>query len=178
MIKSRNFRQTLGITQEEAAMFLKTTKSQIAMFELGLRELPSAKMLKLVMLYNHVQGKQQEKTTTIDSKTENKKCIAMLEQELVNSEMKLLLLNREQENLKSKYQKNISTLELVAYLETELSEKEKPSPEFIGSLRRKAIKGIEKNGLPAQLKCELNIKALEQYLKEIKKELDRFKQQS
>lgn len=177
MIRPNNFRQALGITQEEAAILLKTTKSQIAMFELGLRELPTAKMLKLVTLYNHVKNKQQDATTLTDSKEGNVKSIAMLEQELKNNQAKILLLNRELERLKAKHQKSVAALELVALLETELPKKEQPSPEFIALLRRKALKGIEKNGVSVQLKCELAIKASQLYQKEVKKELDHFKQQ-
>lgn len=177
MTKPKYFRQGLGITQEEAAMLLKTTKSQIAMFELSLRELPSDKMLKLVTLYNHVQNKQLQKGTTEDIKAEIAKCIAMLERELKNNEAKIMLFNRELDYLKSKYQKSVSLLELVTYLENELPEKEKPSQEFTGMLRRKALKGIEKNGLSFQLKCEVAIKAAQLYQKELKKELERYKQQ-
>lgn len=175
MIKPNNFRQTLGITQEEAAILLKTTKSQIAMFELGLRELPTAKMLKLVTLYNHVKNKQQDKSNASDLKAETAKSIVMLEQELKENEVKLLLLNRELESYKEKHQKYFSVLELVTYLETELPEKEQPSPEFIAILRRKAIKGIEKNGVHVQLKCELSLKSAQHYHKELKKELERCK---
>ncbi|MCG2611652.1 helix-turn-helix transcriptional regulator [Flavobacterium sp. SM15] len=175
MLKPNNFRQTLGITQEEAAILLKTTKSQIAMFELGLRELPTAKMLKLVTLYNHVKNKQQDKSTVIDLKAETAKSILVVEQELKENELKLLLLNRELESYKAKYQKYSSTLELVAYLENEHPEKEQTSPDFTGILRRKAIKGMEKNGLSVQLKCELALKAAQHYHKELKKELERYK---
>lgn len=175
MIKNKDFRQTLGITQEEAALLLKTTKSQIAMFELGLRELPVAKLHKLVTLYNHIQSKQQQKTGSTDDKAENAKCFAMLEKELKNSEMEVVLLNRELEQVKAKYQKNVSVLELVNYLESELPEKEKPSQDFIKVLRNKAIRGIEKNGTTVQLKAELTIKTAQQYQKEIKKELERLK---
>ncbi|ESU18905.1 hypothetical protein FCR2A7T_23110 [Flavobacterium cauense R2A-7] len=178
MIRNKDFRQTLGITQEEAAFLLKTTKSQIAMFELGLRELPVAKMHKLVTFYNHIQSKQQEKTGSIDDKKENAKCLAVLEQELKNSEIEVVLLNRELEQLKAKYQKSVSVMELVTYLETELPEKEKPSQDFIKVLRNKATRGIEKNGSAVQLKCELAIKTAQHYQKEIKKELERLKQES
>ena len=178
MIKPSNFRQTLGITQEEAAILLKTTKSQIAMFELGLRELPTSKMLKLVTFYKHVIGKQQQTTALTDSKEGNNKCLAMLEQELKNSQVKILLLSRELERLKVKHQKNVAALELVALLETELPKKEQPSPEFIALLRRKALKGIEKNDVSVQLKCEIAIKSWQLYQRELKKELERFTQSS
>ncbi|MGX7666399.1 helix-turn-helix domain-containing protein [Flavobacterium pedocola] len=178
MVSNRDFRTTLGITQEELAMLLKTTKSQIAMFELGVRDLPAAKMLKLVTLYNHVQSKQQENTTVIHDKAENAKCIPMLERELSNSEMEVYLLNRELEQLKAKYQKSVSVLELAAFLETETSEKDKLSQGLTEVLRIKAKRGIDKYGKTVQLQCELKLKAVQQYQKELKKELERYNEQS
>lgn len=178
MITQRDYREILGITQEEAALLLKTTKSQIALFELGLRLLPAAKMLKLVLMHNHVQKKQEEKAALTNDKTENAKCIAMLEYELESTEIECYKLKRELEKIQTKYQKSVSAGELALYLETELPEDEKPSKDFIQMLHHRAKSGIEKNGMAVQLKCELALKKALQYQKELKRELERFKQSS
>ncbi|KGO87189.1 helix-turn-helix domain-containing protein [Flavobacterium suncheonense] len=175
MTKQRDYRAILGITQEETAFLLKTTKSQIALFELGLRLLPAVKMFKLVLMYNHVQKKLQEKATLPDDKAQNAKCIALLEHEFRNTEIEIYELNRELEKIQAKYQKSISAGELALYLETELPEDERPSKEFIAMLHYRAKSGIEKYGKAAQLQCELKLKAQQQLQELIKKELERFK---
>lgn len=175
MITQRDYREILGITQEEAALLLKTTKSQIALFELGLRLLPATKMLKLVLMHNHVQKKQEEKAALTNDKTENAKCIEMLEYELESTEIESYKLKRELEKIQAKYQKSVSAGELALYLETELPEDEKPSKDFIQMLHHRAKSGIEKYGKAAQLRCELKLKAQQQQQEVIKKELNRLK---
>lgn len=174
-MKNRDFRTSLGLTQEEAAFLLKITKSQLGMYELSLRELPATKMLKLVLMYNHVQKKLQEKVTLPDDKSQNAKCIAILEHEYQGTEIEIHLLKRKLGKIQAKYQKSVSAGELALYLETELQEDERPSKDFIQMLHHRAKSGIEKYGKAAQLKCELALKKAQQYQKELKRELERFK---
>ena len=177
MMKNRDFRTSLGLTQEEAAFLLKITKSQLGMYELSLRDLPATKMLKLVLMHNHVQKKLQEKVTQPDDKSQNAKCIAILEHEYKSTKIEIHLLKREMEKIQTKYQKSVSAGELALYLETELQKDERPSKDFIQMLRHRAKSGIEKYGKAAQLRCELKLKAQQQQQEVIKNELDYYKQQ-
>lgn len=53
MQKRTTIREQLGVTQEELALLLKVTRSQLAMYELGKRDLPVAakKQLSELLLY-------------------------------------------------------------------------------------------------------------------------------
>ncbi|UOK41718.1 MULTISPECIES: helix-turn-helix domain-containing protein [Flavobacterium] len=176
MIKSKNYlRDALGLTQEETAMLLRVTKSQLAMFEIGQRDLPTKAMLKLITMHNYLQNKEQEKVQHIDQKSENSKIIKLLEVEIVKNKYKQALLERELARLKSNHQKSLSNLQLAEYLETQLEEGEKPGKEFIGVIRTKGLRGMDKNGLSAQKKLELKINALQKYQNELEKELKHYK---
>ncbi|ESU24864.1 hypothetical protein FEDK69T_04170 [Flavobacterium enshiense DK69] len=175
MVKSKNLREALGLTQEETAMLLRVAKSHLAMFEIGQRDLPSKAMQKLATMHNYLQNKEQEKVLHIDKEYENAKIVQLLEVELVKNKYKQALIERELSRLQSNHQKSLSTLQLVEYFETQLEESEKPGKEFINMIRTKALRGMEKNGLSVQKKLELKLNALQKYQKELEKELKQYK---
>lgn len=63
MQKGVNIREQLGVTQEELALLLKVTRSQLSMYELGKRDLPIAakKQLAELLLYVKEQSTTQKK---------------------------------------------------------------------------------------------------------------------
>lgn len=172
MIKPHKFREALGLTQEETAMVLKIAISQLAMFETGKRDLPTAAILKLGTLYNYVQSKENEKPKDSALKAEAAKIAILLEEELLVNRHGQIQLERKISRLKNKYQKSVSALKLVECLETQFSKPDKGLNEII---RLKAVKAAEKNGLLVQIKWDLKLKALQQYQKILQKELIRYK---
>lgn len=175
MIKPHNFREALGLTQEETAMLLKIPISQLAMFEIGRRDLPMEAKLKLVTMYNYVQKKQQEMFQHPSLKGEETKMAKIVAEELHVNQREQLIIERKINNLKSKFQKSVSTLQLADYLETQESEQEKYEKELPEILRHKALKGIEKNGMSTQIKWNLKLNALQLYEKELQKALKHYK---
>ncbi len=175
MIKTNNFREALGLTQEETAMLLRIGMSQLAMFEVGQRDLPAQAMLKLVKMHNYVQNKQQEELKHPFLKTEHVKITKILEDELIGNQLKQLALERKINDFKSKYQKSLSALQLVEYLETQVPNQEVYEKEFAEMIRAKAIRGIEKNGLTIQTKLNIKLNALRLHQKALEKELERYK---
>ena len=175
MIKAHNFRQALGLTQEETAMVLRISISQLSMFEIGQRDLPVQTMIKLANMYNYVQNKQQEKFEHPVLKKEEARITTMLEKELYENQYQQLTLERKINVFKSKYQKALSTLQLADYLETQLEEVDTYEKELAGIIRCKALKGIEKNGLASQIKLNLKLSALQMHQKELQKELGQLK---
>ena len=55
MRKRENIRDAFGISQEELAIVLKITRSQLAMFETGKRELPSTAIIQLAEMLRYLQ---------------------------------------------------------------------------------------------------------------------------
>lgn len=175
MIKANNFREALGLTQEETAMVLRISMSQLSMFEIGQRDLPIEAKLKLVSMYNYVQSKQQEKLEHPVSIAEKNKIIALLKQELLKSQIQQIVLERKIKGCTNKYQKSISALQLCEYLQTKLPEEGKYQNDLVEMIRNKALKGIEKNGFSEQTKLNLNLKALQLHQKELQMELNKYK---
>jgi transcriptional regulator with XRE-family HTH domain len=171
MIKASNFREALGLTQEEVAMLLRISMSQLSMFEIGQRDLSSEAMLKLLNMYNYVQNKSHVSVENPILKEDTDKITLLLEKELKENQYEQMVLERKTHDFKRKYQKSISTLKLVEYLETQVANKEKYEKELVGILRKKALSGIEKNGVPIQVQWDLKLKALQFHQKELQKQL-------
>lgn len=174
MIAPHHFREALGLTQEETAMLLRIPLSQLAMFEIGQRDLPTDAKLKLANMYHHVQNKQKEIAQLPALKVEEAKMIKIVEEELLVNQHEQVLIERKINTLKSKYQKSVSILQLVEYLETQLPKQEQYEKEFTAILRRKALKGIEKNGLPIQTPLNLKLTGLQLHQKELQRELNKI----
>lgn len=174
MNNRRQIREVLGITQLDTAILIKTTKSLFSMFEIGQRDLPVKAQLKLVQMYEYVKNSPSEKILYHDLKNERDKTIAILEKELSGYELKILTEERELNRLQRNYQKGISTLLLVEYLKTKLSENEKPTETMIKWLHIKGLKAVSSNGLSLQIQKEIKIKSLQYEKNELLKTLEKF----
>ena len=54
-MKRTSIRSLLGITQQEAAIILKVSRSQLSLYELNLRDLPTDAMLKLSQGWHYAE---------------------------------------------------------------------------------------------------------------------------
>lgn len=97
MEKTDNIRSLLGLSQVNLALLLKVSRSQIAMYELGKRNLPLHAMEMLTIMLSH----SQKETTKIEVKTST----TIEEQNFLK---KLLLKNSHQQLL---VERKIRTLE-------------------------------------------------------------------
>lgn len=88
MKKKQNIRTLLGMSQENLALILQVSRSQIAMFEIGKRSLPVHAMEKLTTMLVHLQNEAV--------KSKAKKGISIEEQNYLK---KLLLKNNHQQLL-------------------------------------------------------------------------------
>jgi hypothetical protein len=167
MTAPHHLREALGLTQEETAMILKIPVSQLAMFEVGQRDLPTGAKLKLATMYHYVQEKQQEKSGHPVLIAEEAEMEKLLKEELIAIQHEQSVIERKIIAMKSRYQKSVSILQLVEYLE-KLPKEEKYEKEFSEILRRKALKGIEKCGPAMQIKWSLKLSTLQIYQKELK----------
>jgi transcriptional regulator with XRE-family HTH domain len=169
-----SIRKVLGVTQEEVAMLLRVTKSQLAMYETGQRDLPIKAKLKLVAMWQYVHNKQEIPLPLPDTKVIQAK-ITKIEKQLAINEHKQILLERKLDRHKSRYEKSLSTLKLVEFIETQLPEEEKPDKELVALIYQKALQGIEKNGLSVQKKCAIEKNRLQQYQKELRTDADQYR---
>jgi transcriptional regulator with XRE-family HTH domain len=168
------FREALGLTQEEAAQFLKIPKSLLGMFEIGQRDLSSPVKLQLVTLYNLVE-KQESKASNSDKKEKYFQELTLeLKKELLEMQYKQQVLARKLALFQSKSQKSEKLLQFVHVLETEVKKEERPSQDYIEVLKIKAEKEVAKYGTLAQIKLELKLRSIKSYQKEIKVEVKKY----
>lgn len=173
MIKAHHFREALGLTQEETATLLKIRLSQLSMFEIGQRDLPANVTLQLVQMYNHVQDKQQEKLEHVVIRDDETKIAEIIAKELLDNRHAQMQLERKIKEMENKYRKSVSALHLAEYLESQPANQEIFDTGLIDLIRRKAIIGIEKYGLPTQVKYTLRLNALQHHQAALEKERNR-----
>ena len=59
------YRELLGITQEDLALLLQASRSQLSLFEIGKRDLPLAAKSKLAEMLSYSQNSFKKKKTTV-----------------------------------------------------------------------------------------------------------------
>lgn len=168
------YREALGLTQEEAALFLKIPKSLLGMYEIGQRPLSSTIELQLIKLYNLVQ-KQEPDVSNSDKKVkENQEHVSELNKELLEIQFQKLVLERKLALFQSKFLKSEKLRNFVRVLETEVQEEERPSQDFVNVLKVKAGKEFIKYGTLAQTKLELKIRGITWYQAALEEEVKKY----
>ena len=145
------FREQLGLSQEAMAQYLGITKSQISMYELGKRELPTPALARLaaiaVFLEHYKNGANDHKEIFENQEIETIELLELVKKEL---EYQCIKEQRKLDRIQKKYNENLKLFSFVNYFQNE------PSIQM-EALLQQALKGIEKNGLAAQTKQILKL---------------------
>lgn len=145
------FREQLGLSQEAMAQYLGITKSQISMYELGKRELPTLALVQLAAIavfFEHNKNNFNDHKEIV----ENQEIETIEVLELVKKELEYQCIKeqRKLDRIQKKYNENLKLFSFVNYFKNEPS-----AP--MEALLQQALKGIEKNGLAAQTKQILKL---------------------
>ena len=166
MKSSQFIREQLGLSQEALAFYLGISKSLLAMYERGKREIPTlalAKLAEMELFLN--QNLAYSKQEPIYQKHQEANVVNFLEQHRKELEYKKLVVQRKLEALKKKYNQSVLLNAYVSQLDISKSKSG-------ALLHYQATTGIEKNGLVEQtiqlLKLE-SINAQLAYYKSVKK---------
>jgi transcriptional regulator with XRE-family HTH domain len=156
------FRNKIGFSQDAMAQHLLLTRSQLSMYEIGKRELPTHALLKLAeieIFFNQVQKQSvTEKELLEIQKIQKKQLLLDYEKEIC---FKLLKAQRALKKIQKKHEQNVALLQLVLYLK------------LPNHVLQQAVAGIESNGPVQQLQHELEIQSFMQqaaYIEALKKE--------
>ena len=164
------YREALGLTQEELAQLLKIPKSMLGMFEIGQRDLPATIKLQLITLYNLVQEQHKPIDSNSNKKIKEAELLNVtIKTELLENEYKLQVLERKLEQCKIRFQKSEKQIKLVHILETQIRVEDRPPQDYINVLKSKAEKESKKYSLLEQTKLELKIKGLKSFRNELEK---------
>lgn len=138
------FKKLLGITQEEIAMILDTTRSQWSMYEIGKRNLPLSAALEFTKMLKYIQeNSSKEIEINYSSEEYEKQVYNQLKKEMKNNRYQLDELNIKIEQAQRFYDEGLAALGVVDYLNTQ------PENERIASVKKlihcKAIAKLRKN---------------------------------
>ncbi|TGD59487.1 helix-turn-helix domain-containing protein [Flavobacterium humi] len=144
-MKDDSIRKLLGFPQEEISMLLGVTRSQLAMYEIGQRDLPLDAKKKLTTILSHLQStKEDSKVKKQFLASEKQKTQQWLEKQRLEIEYKKQLLARKKENIENKRAACFTALEVVAFLETQPSNASTP---LLEGMKEKIHRTLEKHSL-------------------------------
>ena len=156
----------LGFKQEELALILQVSRSQLSLYELGKRSLPLHAMEKLALLVSQLQNpavenEQNKNTTEVDKKVVQQLILKNAHQQLIIEKKITALLKKQNANLVS--HKIITN---IMEKGKEWNKKEKESLKLIATNREKKIKeNTSKTVFQLEIKKEV-LKFEEKLLKE------------
>ena len=156
------YRDQLGLSQEFMAMYLQITLGQLAMYEIGKRNLPTAALTKLADMSTFLEqdqiateGLELLQKQQLDVKT-------FLEAQIKELEYQQIQAQRQLDTLLKKYNKNLKLHALALRLQVNGS----PLAEV---LLQQATKGIKKNGLVVQTQQKIKLEGIKSQLDYLKK---------
>ncbi len=162
MEKSTNFRQLLGMKQEDMAMLLQVTVSQWAMYATGKRNLPLVAKLKLVEMLEFSSQKEKKGTSNLEIEKnqhiEIEKHIA--QQQILNTELQLSI-NKKLSIVSKKYQTALKALNFIEFLETKQKNFGLEYQNLLTVIKQNTETEIEKNSLLVQTKLEVKLELLQ-----------------
>jgi transcriptional regulator with XRE-family HTH domain len=135
------FREQLGFSQEVMAQYLFITRSQLAMYETGKRELPTTALAKLAEIALFLQRNESIGVAESElQRVQESKLKAFLELQIKELEYKKLKEQRLLERIQKKYKQNIELYSFAQHLQ-------KNKTALVEVLLQQAIKGLTQNGL-------------------------------
>lgn len=147
MEKRTYLRNTLNLTQEEMAMLLKTKRIQLALYELGLRELPTTALIRASQIGNFMTTAKVPETKDFpqiaDWEEEKEKFLAKA---LADCKHYQLTIIRKLPKMEEAYQATLKTLQLIDYLKEQAHKEDALHQGAIFILEDKARKSLKKCG--------------------------------
>lgn len=162
MKKRENIRDAFGISQEDLAIVLKVSRSQLAMFETGKRQLPSTALLQLAEILRYLQedaSKSADTTSLLKAQAIQKE--KALEHLVKENHYKQFALEKKLNVLEKKYNASLSAFQLMKYLEKQDVKKEEFEKLMAKIIERKALADLEKNGLAMLTKYKIEKEVLQ-----------------
>lgn len=161
MKKTNTLRALLGITQAEAAMLFKVTRSQWSMFELGLRDLPLAARTLLAEALAYMQALGEELKEGAESARHEVEKKGLLETLLRENEYQFQSVVRKMDAARKKYKNSMATLQLTGFFAQKTDKVTAHSPGILQKLVKKASKALSENSPVLLMEYELKKEALE-----------------
>lgn len=162
MKKIEKIRNQFGLTQNDLALLLRVTRSQLSMYELGKRDLPIAAKEQLAQMLGYIQKNPfrviTNKALLKEQEEQKRKVIHDL---MVVNKHQQLMLDKKIDVLERKQQDNLKSLHLVAFLEKQSANKSVDYIHIAQLFEMKATSEIVKRGLTTLTKLQLKKEVLQ-----------------
>jgi transcriptional regulator with XRE-family HTH domain len=158
MKNSKAIRAQFGMSQNELAIYLQISRSQLAMFENGKRDLPTHALVKLAeMELFLIKDKAQPDASLPNEAEQLQKATAILEEHQKKWEYQELILQKKLDFLQVNYRYNRLLLAFIAEKEEKNSDANALEKSWIAMMKTTALHNIEANGLHHQAKIKLQL---------------------
>lgn len=162
MVNSEHLRKELNLTQHEMAIVLKITRSQLSLHELGLRELPTAALIKASEIGRFMATAAEPEAKHFSQVTElDVEMRKYLERALSNCQYYLEGCKRKLPKMKEKYHSALRLLQLIDYLKESAQPENALHPGALLILKNKAKNSFQKNGPEELIKLQLQLQLLQ-----------------
>lgn len=162
MKKNKRICKQLGIKQEDLALLLNVNKRQLAMYEIGQRDLPITAITQLVEILKYMQEDAYKSVTNTSLlKIQELQKKKTLEQLAKDNQYKQLQLKKKITVAEKKHNSNLAALQLMEYLENKDSKKGSLTPEITKVIKTKAASQLNKNGLALLTKFQIEKEVLQ-----------------
>ena len=151
MKKDNAIRDLLGVSQEDLALLLNVTRSQLAMYESGKRDLPVAVKVKLASMLKLLHDSASQKAAPEPHvKKQEQLSENWIKEWVTINKIRQMALERKIKRIEKKYASNLTILKLMTQLEQQKDKNTNPDRELLKIIKTKAMVDLEKNGLHVQ----------------------------
>ena len=143
----KDIRTKLNLTQEDMAMLLKITRSRWSLYEIGLRDLPTATIVKLgelSLLLETPISKKAKKLPQLEVHEQKK--LKMYNSQLSEVVFKLKDTARKMEKMEKEYAQSLELLQLLSEVPDFISIFKSFDSTYLQIARGNAVKSLDKNG--------------------------------
>ena len=163
MKNKENIRKKLKLTQKDMAMILNISRSQYALYELGLRDLSTNALIRLSQIErsifsDEVSISKESKNVETQELIKNK----FLTDVLKDNEFRQIACKRKLDRLKKDYEATCKQIILIDFLSEPTDIKYALHPGALQNLKDKAEKEFNENGPLQILKLQLQEELLQQ----------------
>jgi transcriptional regulator with XRE-family HTH domain len=162
MKKIEKISDQFGLTQNDLALLLRVSRSQLSMYEIGQRDLPVAAKEQLVEMLTFIQKNPLQLTTSnavLKEREEQRKKV--LQDLIIVNKHQQLMLDKKINALERKQHAILKSMQLVAFLEMQSTDKGLQDNPVAKLFKMKATSGVAKSGLITLTKLQLKKEVLQ-----------------
>ncbi|HKX85157.1 MAG TPA: hypothetical protein VJL37_00690 [Flavobacterium sp.] len=163
-MKRTNLKSLLGITQQDAAIILQVSRSQISLYDLHLRDLPTAAMIKLTQGWHYAEAKVKlSKENSTHCKEEEKRMKEFLKAEIQNNELEQLKIRRQIEKLSEKYDSTVRGLHALEFWKQQVKDASSKEMQILTLVEERTKRKLDDCSWHIQEQYRMKLETLEHY---------------